>query len=945
MECILVMVRCLIVFLIVLLGQSAEAQYYNIGQEPWSVKWEQIVSQDFKVIYPRQFREKAVKTSELLKESRLSVSRSLNISAPFTPVILHTGNVYSNAYAIWAPRRLEFLTVPPQNTYAQPWIDQLVLHEFRHIAQISKVNQGFTKVLGYIFGQQAAPAVLGLFIPPWFMEGDAVATETALSQSGRGRIANFAMPLRAQIKEIGKYSYSKAVLGSYRDFIPDEYVLGYHIVASSRQKYSNAVWNSALNLTGRSPYRLNPFSKGIKDITTLNKKNLYNEATKRLDSLWTNKTVTEETGIAFPVKETGVYTNYSHPFLFQKNIIALRSSLSDIPRFVRIDSLGNEKIIHTPGYLLTSDISFNGTWLSWIEQRPHVRWENVGFSTIVLLNPSTNEINRIKTTLKVYAPAVNPTNSLIAVSEVSDNGDFYITILDFNGNVIKRTKTPTDAFLSSPAWSSDGNNIVCVSTSNKGKQIVNYNNLSSLFTELSDYSFTEISSPYYSDRGVLFSMDINERSEVFLLDITNRELYRQTFSNYGTGQPFSTGNELVYQDYTPNGYRIKHSKLSENISVTDTKILLNNWPMAKALQDEELRLKASDPVSKIQSPNKDISEIKNYSRMSGLVNIHSWAPLYINIDDQEFYPGVSLMSQNLLSTLFMTAGYEYNTEEESGLMKANISWEGWFPTISSSVSYGGRSAIAGSKDSTFRLSWNETTWNIGITQILQTLAGKYSVGGFVNLNHQLIQTSRNNETPDNFTGGRIGSGDLRLGGFFYEKTALRDLAPRTGLRLDFHFKKSLYGSIKAGDLISFQARAYLPGFVRNHSLQLFGAFQKLQVSSTGYRFSGDIGIPAGFSERTPSSLVRFRPSYSLPVMYPDLSIGTVFYLKRIRANAFYDIAVGDDKSYTTIGADAIADFHLFTLPYPISAGIRVSYLSQRETIQPSLILSYDLSGY
>ena len=53
------------------------------------------------------------------------------------------------------------------------------------------MNKGFTKVLSYILGEQAPGGVLGLYIPSWFLEGDAVSTETALSNSGRGRTCAF----------------------------------------------------------------------------------------------------------------------------------------------------------------------------------------------------------------------------------------------------------------------------------------------------------------------------------------------------------------------------------------------------------------------------------------------------------------------------------------------------------------------------------------------------------------------------------------------------------------------------------------------------------------------------------------------------------------------------------------------------------------------------------
>lgn len=57
---------------------------------------------------------------------------------------------------------------------------------------------GIFKPLYYIIGEQAA-GVASFFLPVWFLEGDAVSTETAMSNGGRGRLPEFNMVYRAQM--------------------------------------------------------------------------------------------------------------------------------------------------------------------------------------------------------------------------------------------------------------------------------------------------------------------------------------------------------------------------------------------------------------------------------------------------------------------------------------------------------------------------------------------------------------------------------------------------------------------------------------------------------------------------------------------------------------------------------------------------------------------------
>ena len=71
------------------------------------------------------------------------------------PVILHNHSVRSNGFVAWAPKRMELVTTPSPHGYPQDYLEQLALHEFRHVVQVDKLRQGFTKGLSYIIGEAA----------------------------------------------------------------------------------------------------------------------------------------------------------------------------------------------------------------------------------------------------------------------------------------------------------------------------------------------------------------------------------------------------------------------------------------------------------------------------------------------------------------------------------------------------------------------------------------------------------------------------------------------------------------------------------------------------------------------------------------------------------------------------------------------------------------------
>src|SRR5687768_3801289 len=123
--------------------------------------------------------------------------------------------------------------------------------------------------------------------PSWFWEGDAVATETALTPSGRGKIPNFGLLMKTNLLEGRKFNYHKQLLRSYRHNIPDQYVLGYYMVSYLRRKTNDPnIWGKITARSWSVPFIPFAFSNAIKKETGLYVKDLYNEMADNLSAEW-----------------------------------------------------------------------------------------------------------------------------------------------------------------------------------------------------------------------------------------------------------------------------------------------------------------------------------------------------------------------------------------------------------------------------------------------------------------------------------------------------------------------------------------------------------------------------------------------------------------------------------------------------------------------------------
>ena len=380
------------------------------------------------------------------------------------PIVLHDQTIIPNAFTIWAPKRMEFYTCPSQTTYPQDWLKQLAIHEYRHFVQMDKLNQGFTKWMSYLLGEQGTGITLGLYMPTWFMEGDAVSAETALSNSGRGRLPSFEMEFRAQTLAGRIYSFDKASFGSYKNFIPDQYALGYQLVAYARNKYGPEIWDNTFDIVARRPFILTPLNKGLKMNTGLRKVKLYKEAINNIDSLWSiqqaKSTYTPFNNITRNSKHKTEYWKYKYPAYINDSIIfAERSGIDDISRFVAINKrTGKQRIIYTPGMYSTDNVAFvkqffnkpgsltadnisldNGL-ITWTEKEVDKRWSNRTYSVIKLYDIKKGKTTQLTKKSRYFAPAINKDATKIIACKVSNNNYYSLDVIisKINGFEIKQ---------------------------------------------------------------------------------------------------------------------------------------------------------------------------------------------------------------------------------------------------------------------------------------------------------------------------------------------------------------------------------------------------------------------------------------------------------------------------------------------------------------------------
>ena len=548
-------------------GQGIFAQYYDTGQDPASLKWMQIRTGHFTVIYPQIYGSGGLAFARSLDEA-YSKLISLYPERKFKiPVVIHCFTTQSNGYVAWAPRRMEIYPTPEQNTIPLDPETQLAIHELTHVFQMESLNRGFSKAMSFLLGEQFT-GVTSSLLPLWFLEGEAVFAESALTESGRGRTPSFQKELKAiSVEKPKMLNYDKIVNGSYRDYIPNHYQSGYQMVAWAMTKYDPQIWNRAIDFTGKQPLTLNPVNISLKRSAGLTKKRLYKETFDTLKTIW-SEDVSERKAVSYETlnpDKNGKYFNYHSPvFAGTDSIIAIKTSLSDPPSFVLINPKEKtEKKIHIPGQFYPWFISYSNGKLVWVENQPDKRWENRNYSVIRLMHLRNSRTIRLSRKSRYLSASISPDGRKIAAIENTVNNLNNIVIIDSeNGTVIQSAPAPGNVSLQRPQWAATGEFITVISLSEAGEGILSYKLANKEWVTLVESGRADLQSTALRNDSLFFISSLSGTDNIYLRT-PDGNIIKLTESRFGTEDLCIRDGEILFSDYSSYGNNICSTSLSK----------------------------------------------------------------------------------------------------------------------------------------------------------------------------------------------------------------------------------------------------------------------------------------------------------------------------------------------------------------------------------------------
>ncbi len=933
-------------------GGVVKGQYFSMGQDPASIKWLQIQTINFQVIFPENYQEQGAYIADVLEYAYRYGGESLGHKPRKVSVIIHTQTVVSNGFVSWAPRRIEMFSNPPQDNDSHGWLESLAIHEFRHVVQIDKLNQGVTKLLAYLFGEQATGAAVGLFLPMWFMEGDAVALETALTNAGRGRLPVFEQGLRAQLLERGPYSFDKAVLGSMRDHVPNYYEMGYHLVASAREQYGADIWDKVLTYVARKPYTVFPMSLGLKKYAGVSRVRLYKNTMSMLDSAWAAQQKKHDyTRFEVVNPDKRLFSSYRYPeFINDSTLVVLKTGMETIPAVVALGLDGRERLLFRPGLLQPHALSTNGDVIVWSEFRKDPRWEHRSWSEVYRYDLRTGKKERLTRQSRYFSPAISADGKWIAVAEVTDQNQYSIVVIDaVTGAFMRRYTTPENDFLMTPSWHKNNQTIIAVAVDESGKRLVVTDKELGGFATIFHAGHTEVSRPrFFAPDGIFFNGAFSGINNIYALDVATGVVRKVVSSQYGALDAVLSpdGNSLLWSDYSFLGYDMVRGAADLDHGRVLEEVQDHSLKMYEVIVSQEDGIIASSNIPRI-----DYLAIP-YHKVGNLFSIHSWGPISLDVDNMEGNPGFSVLSQNMLSTSFASFGYEHDLNEALGKYFVKYSYEGLYPVFDLTASTALRRSNYRSSDGALvPFLWREKSWKLGFRVPMTFQKGAFHMGLTPSVQTGFTKVASISDSPVFFQENDIRTLEYRLFSFRQHRTVARDIRPRWGQILDLNYRHTPFAGGDMGEVFATRLALFMPGLLPHHSLRLVGSYQQRQEGvpssqTINYTFSNLIAYPRGISGRFDDRVVALAVDYAFPVTYPDWRIPKLLFIKRVSSNFFYDHASvrysEQDSSQQvrslegqlgSMGIDLMAHTHLFQFIFPIDLGVRAYLPSDKETLQ------------
>jgi hypothetical protein len=901
---------------------GAKAQEF--GGNPPSINWRQVNTPAARVIFPNGLDSIGLRVASIIAQMNGAVKPTIGNKQKQVNIVLQNQTIISNGFVMLAPFRSEFYLTPDQNSFelgSLSWDEQLAIHEFRHVQQYNNFNVGLSKFLHVIFGESGQLLGNEIAVPDWFFEGDAVFNETHVSEQGRGRLPYFFNGFHG-LWDAGKdYSWMKLRNGSYQDYVPDWYPLGYMMNAYGREKYGSMFWRNVTHDAAAYKRLFYPFEYGVQKYSGLSYTQFRNDAL----GYFKKQIATPADKVIGPKykKKQHFIADVEYPAVVNDStVIYVKSSYKKVPVFV-IRTGNKEKQIAVKDMSLDRYFNYHDGKIVYASYRPDLRWGDRNYNELKVIDVATGEEKSLTRRSKYFSPAFSDDGKTIVAVQVDASGKSKLHILDAQtGKLINEIPSIAGMFYTYPKFYGTDKVIAAVRNT-KGKMTIASISLKTGEADnLLGYNIAPVGFTAVQKDTVYFTATTGLNDRLYALSITDKKLYRLQSDTlqYGIGnyEPSVAGNKLAWVSFSAYGYQL-HQANKQSLEWQPMDVAspgsLSEYNITALKKDS-----AADLLAKVETqPLK----VEKYSKLHNLFNFHSVLP---DFEDPNYT--LSLAGENVLNTFQSALSGTYNRNEGYKQIGYDAVYGAWFPYVSAGADY------TFDRKGYYRgesIYWNEAQIHAGASVPFNFSSGKHStylsIGSSAYYNTVNFQSAyRDRFSDQSFV---YLNNSVTFSNSIQQAT--QQIYPHLAQAVTLNFKK---GVINAG---SYQFLAtgnfYFPGLVNSHNFVVALAHQQ-RSQNTVIDFSNDFPFSRGYTVYNLYKMDKVGVNYHFPIAYPDAGFANFIYILRLRGNLFFDYTKGQDfytngspykGNFRSTGMELFFDTQWFNQA-PITFGLRYTHL-------------------
>lgn len=983
------LIKRIILLLALILPASASAQFYVTGDDPGRLRWNFIDTESYRVIYPQGADSLAVTYARKLEKFKIPVSRSSGYvtgqgDGRIMPVVLHAYND-ANGSVAWAPKRMDMFAVPSAyDPEPFPWSTMLSVHESRHVTQMQFGLTEKQKPGKWFLGEGWNIVTFLLYPGTAQTEGDAVVTETALTSSGRGRMADFLNYFWVAFDQGDRRGWFKWRYVSQKRYSPTYYALGYMTIGGFRYVYDYPLMMSeALHTSAAHPAKVGCLYDVSKKVSGKKWEDMWQEVSGRMFDIWKTDAARRAPYIPYErvLPEASRYTDYSGNLVVGNDIYAVKQGHVDAPALVRIDSAGVEHRVRSFAYDasgLRYDADAGRIW--WSENIPDERWSLKSGSAVRYLD-SDGRTRTVRKDQLLYNPVSAAGKT--AVVRYHTDGHSSLEILDGeNGKTIMSIAAPDSLQLVETAWM--GDDVYMTAVSENGYGIYE--------ADLEAGTLCKVLGPQpvmIKDFGVygeelIFACDRTGVHELYHFDPSDGKLRQKTSTRYGAYdfQYSEDGEYLYFSSQTMMG---KHLFRTPADSLFDRSVRFDSlyrYHIAEKVtrQEKELaREQGYEDAVTLDEEEITVSEPKRYRKVPHMFNLHTWFPAYVSVDNimnnlsfdplwQTISLGVSGVMQNHLATATGEVGYSAHKDSydpskwrHSGHFK--FTYSGLYPIFQFSIDFNDRSArqfstyAEASSGSVFMVDSRELgvpyfNGNVSMYVPFNLTSGGWNKGVVPKLSYTITNDIFNTgviltELPElsgpmSFAGYKKGKyrplqqASASVRGYTMMSIANSQVYPRWGIGAEIGAVSRLDAYKVFSPMGYAYTYGYVPGFTRTQGFKFTAMWQRklrndspfsqqvVGVLPRGLSSSAELGNHLSLYNR---NLVKVTADYAVPIYIGDITLGGNWLaIKRLVTYPHFDYTFIGKEGLWSAGLDLTADLHaIITLEWPCSVGVTFSW--------------------